>query len=131
MPERLRLKPLLGAAAPIAVLGLLLALPDRLPLDPVRLLRPPLELPALVLLIVAFPWRGVRAAATALLLLMAALKLADLGTRAAYLRPFNPVFDGDLIPAAWRRISGVAGWPQALGRWPARRSSASPPPRTC
>ena len=119
---------LLGAAAAIVVLGLLLALPDRLPVDPVRLLRLPLELP--------------RAGAAARRLSLArgarrgdgladadggASKLADLGTRAAYLRPFNPVLRRRARPcrlaARQRRGRMAAGARGGPGR--------SAPPWSC
>ncbi len=114
MAERRRLGALAGAAAAVAVLALPLLLPDRLPVDPAVFLRLPLELPAIILLLLAMPSRGMRAAVTAALAAMAVVKLADIGTRAAYLRPFNPVFDSDLVPAAWRLGSGAAGWQLAL-----------------
>ena len=43
-----------------------------------------------------------------------ALKLADIAAQLAYLRPFNPVLDLGLVPAAWNMLTGAAGPPLAL-----------------
>ena len=112
MPDARRL---LAATAAVALLFLLFLQPDAPgPFGLASLRRLPLELPAVVLLLLAFPSRALRAAITLALTLIAVLKLADLATRAAFVRPFNPVFDADLVPAAWRLSSGAVGWPLAL-----------------
>ncbi|MFT3974414.1 MAG: sulfatase [Amaricoccus sp.] len=79
--------------------------------------RVPLELPLLVLGLAACPPRlalPVRVGVTAVLVASIVLKLADLGTGAAFRRPFNPVLDAPLVPAAWRLASGALGWLMAL-----------------
>jgi hypothetical protein len=97
-----------GAAA-VVLIHLLLVLPDHpRALTPQALLLFPLELPALVILLVLAP-RPSRIAATALLAAMAAVKLADLAANAAYLRPFNPVLDLHLLPALWEMLRGALG----------------------
>ena len=103
-----------AAVAAVLVLHLLLVQPSHPgAFAPAALLRFPLELPLLVLLLLAFPSRPLRAAITLALIALAVLKLADLGTAIAFQRPFNPVLDGDLPAAAWRLSSGALGWPAA------------------
>lgn len=101
----------------VAVLWVLLALPDQPGvLTPAGLARFPLELPfaALALAACPRPWAGpLRAAITAFLTATLTLKLADLAAETAFLRPFNPVLDRDLVIAAWRLGSGAVGWPLA------------------
>ena len=113
---RPRLPVLLGAAAALALVAAVLVQPDRPgPLAPGALL--PLELPLILVLLVAAPPRlrgPLRALLTLLLAAMAVLKLADLGVQVAYGRPFNPMLDGELLPAAWRLGSGAVGTPLAL-----------------
>lgn len=46
--------------------------------------------------------------ATALAIVLL-LKLADLGTYAAFSRPFNPLFDGKLLLDGWTVLKGAAG----------------------
>ena len=100
MPEVRRALPVLAA---VLVLHLLLVLPPYPGgLAPASLFQFPLELPLAILLLLAFPGRPLRAALTLLLLAATVLKLADLGTEMAFRRPFNPVLDADLVPAAWR-----------------------------
>ena len=112
MPELRRALPVLAA---VLVLHLLLVLPPYPGgLAPAALFRLPLELPLAILLLLAFPGRPLRAALTILLLAATVLKLADLGTEMAFRRPFNPVLDADLVPAAWRLAAGTLGWPIAL-----------------
>ena len=112
MPDLRRALPVLAA---VLVLHLLLALPPYPGgLAPAALFRLPLELPLAILLLFAFPGRPLRAALTLLLLAATVLKLADLGTETAFRRPFNPVLDADLVPAAWRLAAGTLGWPIAL-----------------
>jgi hypothetical protein len=105
MPERW------SAAAAVLLLALLLLLPAS-PGPPVP--RLPLELPAIVLLLLAAPGRPARALVTLVLTTIIMLKLADLATEAALRRPFNPVLDGALLPAAWRLADGTLGRPLAL-----------------
>ena len=107
---------LLSALAALALVTAVLVQPDRPgPLAPLAFL--PLELPLLLVLLIAAPPRlrgPLRTLLTVLLTAMAVLKLADLGVQVAYLRPFNPMLDGELVPAAWRLGSGAVGTPIAL-----------------
>ena len=77
----------------------------------------PLELPAILLLMLALPQgrvaRIVRALLVAVLVLIAVVKLADFGTYTAFGRAFNPVLDLHLIDAAWRLGTGTLGTPVA------------------
>jgi len=112
MPEPRRV---LAAAAALLLLHLLLALPAQPgALGPAAFLRLPLELPLLLALVLAFPARPIRAAVSVLVLATLLVKLADLATEVAFRRPFNPVLDAGLVPAAWRLASGALGWPSAL-----------------
>ncbi len=98
-----------------AILYALLAAPN--PPDalrPAALLVFPLELPALLLLLLLFPGRVPRAGVTAALTAATALRLADIAAFTAYARPFNPAFDLGLVPASWRLLSGTVGVPAAL-----------------
>ncbi len=113
-----RLRWIVGALLALLILDLILALPA-LPvlLAPAALLRVPLELPAIVLLLVAVPRFVVlplRAVLTGALTVIGVLKLADIGAEIAYLRPFNPVLDQELVPAAWRLARGTFGLPGTL-----------------
>jgi hypothetical protein len=107
-----------GVLASVGLLGLLLLLPSRPDgFGPAALGAVPLELPALVLVLVAAPRRArpaVRGAVVVLLVATTVLKLADLATKAAFLRPFNPVLDRELPAAGLRLLAGSVGWPLAL-----------------
>ena len=74
----------------------------------------PLELPVILLALLALPARGAvtaafRALLVAALMVIAVLKLADYATFIAYNRGFNVVVDLHLIPAAWNLGSGSIG----------------------
>ncbi len=112
MSERSRL--LQAAAATLLLAGLLLLPARPAAVDLAAFARMPLELPLIVLLLLAAPGRALRAVVTVLLTLLTTLKLVDLATETAFLRPFNPVLDGDLIVAAWRLSEGALGRPLAL-----------------
>lgn len=76
----------------------------------------PLELPALLLLLVALPATGVptgavRGLVVAALVVIAVLKAADYASFVAYMRGFNPVTDLHLLPAAWNLGAGSIGAP--------------------
>jgi hypothetical protein len=107
-----------AVALAAALLYALLALPNQPGVvTPAGLRRFPLEFPALLLLLVAMPPRLVLPARVLLTVTLTAttlLKLADLATETAFLRPFNPVLDGDLVIAAWHLARGAAGLPLAL-----------------
>ena len=101
----------------LVVLLLTLLLPGKLKLlVPDTFLRLPLELPLLVLLFVCLPQRvqlAVRLLVVTLLGLIVLLRLADMGTRVAFERRFNPLLDIHLVHAGWNLASG------SLGRWQA------------
>jgi hypothetical protein len=117
MPEA-RARTLATLAAAVLLLFLLLIQPNHpAAATPGALLRFPLELPALVILLVLARgrWRtALRLAATAALVLMALVKLADIGAYVAYVRAFNPLLDLHLLPASWRLLSGATGAPLAV-----------------
>lgn len=105
---------ILSAVAAAAFLHLLLVLPE-LPaeLTPAALLALPLELPMILLLLLAMgdgrAGHTLRVAITLLLTSITLLKLADLAMRSALGRPFNPVADLPLIDASVRLIAGAIG----------------------
>ncbi len=92
----------------------ILLLPDRpeaLGLHLLRLL--PLELPLIVLGLVAFTGRTrdvLRILVVALLALMLIFKLASIGTRFGFDRPFNPLVDAAMIPVAFDTIAKGVGF---------------------
>ena len=99
----------------IALLHAILVMPSHpAGLVPARLLRPTWELPAILLALTLLPgpWpRGaVVAAATALMVLRA----ADLGTYAAFSRPFNPLLDLHLLVSGWSLLASSVGREQAV-----------------
>ncbi len=73
----------------------------------------PLELPALLALVLLLgkgrTGRLVRAALVGVLLLIAVLKLADLGTFIAFNRGFNLLVDLHLVAAGWELLKGSVG----------------------
>ncbi len=81
---------------------------------PAALLLFPLELPALLLAMIAMPARGaatrtLRILIVVLLVLLVVLKLADFAMFTAFGRPFNVVSDMVLLDAGWRLSSGTVG----------------------
>jgi hypothetical protein len=102
-------------AGATAVLYLVLVAPNHPAALSVWALRVfPLELPVIVLMLLALPARGLalRAVQTLLvtaLTLVTVLKLADFATFVAYNRGFNPLVDWHLVAAAWHFGSGSAG----------------------
>ena len=80
----------------------------------------PLELPAILLLMLAMPVAGVasralRGALVVALVTLVLVKLADFGTFTAFNRAFSPVLDLHLVDAAWRLGSGTIGTLPAAG----------------
>lgn len=74
--------------------------------------RLPVELPLAGLVILCLPWRLARVAALVLTLIVFAilfLKLADIGTQAAFQRPFNPYLDLKMLADGWNIFSGSVG----------------------
>lgn len=104
--------------AAVTILWLLLILPDHLKdFTSATVMQFPLELPILLLLLLVFQGRAVpplRLLITALITLMTVLKLADIVSRLAFTRGFNPALDMPLIAAAWRLTSGAVGGPLAF-----------------
>ena len=105
---------ILSAVAAAAFLHLLLVMPD-LPaeLTPAALVALPLELPVILLLLLAVgdgrAGRALRGGLTLVLTSITLLKLADLAMRSALGRPFNPVADLPLIDASVRLVAGAVG----------------------
>ncbi|NNU79450.1 sulfatase [Halovulum dunhuangense] len=78
----------------------------------------PLELPVMLLALIALPagarlTQGLRLLLVAVLMVIALAKLADYGTFIAFNRGFNAVVDYNLIHAAWVLGSGSIGTPLA------------------
>jgi hypothetical protein len=112
---RARLAQALGLAVAAGLLHLVLVQPNHpaaLTWAALRLF--PLELPALLAALVALPaaargTRAFRGAVALALTLLAALKLADLASHAAFARGVNPLVDWPLAVAGWRLASGAVG----------------------
>ena len=77
-----------------------------------------------ILLLLAFPGRADARRAHPFLIATTVLKLADLGTETAFRRPFNPVLDADLVPAAWRLTARLARLARRAGRRRSRSLAA-------
>nr|CAD6406411.1 sulfatase [Rhizobium sp. Q54] len=76
----------------------------------------PLELPAIALAALLLPRAGfaiLRPAVVSILILLLLLKLADLGTQAAFQRPFNPYLDLKIISDGWDLLSRSIGRTEA------------------
>lgn len=74
--------------------------------------RLPLEWPLLMLVLLVVPnalRRPVGLLSALLLLLILFLKLADIGTQAAFQRPFNPYLDVKMLADGWNLMSGTIG----------------------
>lgn len=97
----------------VVVTGTLLNLPDHPDaLKAEFFLRLPLEVPALavLLLLVGRRWQPLAAGLVTLLAaLILFLKLADIGTQAAFQRPFNPYLDGKMLVDGWNIAAGNLG----------------------
>lgn len=105
----------MSLAAALAILALVLVLPSHpADLTPAGMFgQLPAELPLLVPALAALPARGLRLAVTGMLWLMVVLKLADIAGQAAFLRPFDPILDRNLIGAGWTLLAGAIGLPRA------------------
>lgn len=107
------IRPFFGALIVTFVAWLAFTLPDHP--DAVALIafaRLPLEWPLLMLLLLVVPAALRRATAMVaglLLLLILFLKTADIGTQAAFQRPFNPYLDIKMMADGWNLISGTIG----------------------
>lgn len=74
--------------------------------------RLPLEWPLLMLLLILVPMalrRPVALVGGLLLLLILFLKMADIGTKSAFQRPFNPYLDAKMLADGWNLMSGTVG----------------------
>ena len=111
-----RPRALAAALAAVLLLHVVLILPAR-PEAPVAatVFRLPIELPIIVALLLLARGRVVRAAVTALALVVLVLKIADLGTFGAFGRPFNPALDLHLLAAGWSLLEASVGRAEALG----------------
>lgn len=103
-----------AACAGIATIWLLLLVPTRpADLDARYLMSLPLELPVIVLALLlplgGAARRPLRMSVVLLLIAGALSRLADLAAQAAFARPFNPVLDAGLVPAAIGLVSGSLG----------------------
>ena len=104
-----------GLAAALVLLHLVLIQPNHpqaLTWGALRLF--PLELPAILLAMVALPAAGwpsrlLRAGLAAALTVIAALKVADFAMFVSFNRGFNPVVDPHLAVAGWHLASGAVG----------------------
>ncbi|PQO22018.1 sulfatase [Rhodobacteraceae bacterium WD3A24] len=108
-----------GLVAATLALHLVLIQPNHpAAMTPGALLVFPLELPAIVLLLVALPPAGrstaaVRAGLVAAIMVIAVAKLADYASFVAFDRGFNAVVDGHLIHAGWTLARATFGLPLA------------------
>lgn len=115
--DRIRSSTLAGVAA-ITLILIALLLPDAVErITPFAFLRVPLEAALLVLLLALAGDRirpllaglaGLAIAATAI------LSIADMGARAAFARPFDPVLDWHILPSALHLLTGTLG---PVGAW--------------
>ncbi|ODS51455.1 MAG: sulfatase [Agrobacterium sp. SCN 61-19] len=107
------LEPYLGAVVATVIAWFAFTLPDRLDAITFQAFaRLPLEWPLLLLLLLAVPRRlrrpvGVLCGLVLLLILF--LKVADIGTREAFQRPFNPYLDIKMMADGWNLFSGTVG----------------------
>lgn len=84
--------------------------PDAVGID--AFARLPLELPLLGLALLLFRGLSARvlpALVTMFVFAILLLKLADLGTQAAFQRPFNPYLDARMLGDGWNLLSGAIG----------------------
>ena len=95
------------------VAGLDFTLPDRLDAITFQAFaRLPLEWALMMLLLLAVPRRLRRLIGLLcglVLLLILFLKTADIGTQAAFQRPFNPYLDVKMLADGWNLMSGTLG----------------------
>ena len=117
--RELRQKSAGASRLPLAILlftllaFVVLALPDTLEAITARaFLRLPIELPLMALAMLVLPVRWARRVAILLALLLCLvlfLKLADIGTQAAFQRSFNPYLDGKMLADGWNLVSRSVG----------------------
>lgn len=100
----------------LAIMVAILALPSNF--SEFSELRFPLEIVGIALLASVFTGIGfslLRWAVTLALAAMLFLKLADIGTGAAFQRPFNPYLDLKILTDGWNLLSGAIGLTEAVG----------------
>ncbi len=90
-----------------------------LPSDPAeltleRLARPTWELPAILLALALLRGVWMRGVVVGAAVLLTVLRAADLGTQAAFSRPFNPLLDLHLLVSGWALLASSVGRPQAV-----------------
>lgn len=104
---------LFGLVSFVLLAWLVLTLPGHPDaIGPEAFLRLPLEVPALafgLLLARGRAGRVLAALVTMVILVVLVLKLADLGTQAAFQRPFNPYLDARMLSDGWNLLSGAIG----------------------
>lgn len=104
---------LIGA---VLLLHLILVLPSHpAGLTLARLLQPTWELPLLLVALAILPAALLRGTVVLAAVLLAVLKIADLGTYLAFSRPFNPLLDLHLLVSGWALLASSVGHGQALG----------------
>jgi len=105
--------------AAFAIIFIILVLPDRLDdMDWPAFARLPLELPVIVLALVAFTGRLrglLRGIVVAVLSLMLIFKLANIAAYFGFARPFNPLVDALMVPTVLDTLSKGAGMAAAVG----------------
>lgn len=107
------LRPIIGVLVVTVIAWIAFTLPDHPDAISVSAFaRLPLEWPLMVLLLLVVPsgFRRTLAMVCGLLLLaILSLKLADIGTQAAFQRPFNPYLDVKMLADGWNLMSGTVG----------------------
>ncbi len=118
LKQRSAIRPYAGALIVTLIAWLAFSLPDHpdaIGIDAFASL--PLEWPLLMLLLLLVPTVLRKPAALAgglLLLLILFLKIADIGTKSAFQRPFNPYLDAKMLADGWNLMSGTVGTLAAL-----------------
>ncbi|WP_164870939.1 LTA synthase family protein [Mesobaculum littorinae] len=106
---------LLRIALALAILQLVIVLPSHpAGLTIGRFLRPTWELPVLLAAVALVPLRGLRGVVIVLALGLIALRVSNLGTYAAFSRPFNPLLDMHMLVSGWGLLSSSVGRGEAL-----------------
>lgn len=112
------IRPYLGVVIVSVIAWLAFTLPDHpAAIGWSAFARLPLEWPLLILLLLVVPrvLRKPTAVLGGLLLLtILFLKIADIGTKSAFERPFNPYLDGKMLADGWNLMSGTVGTLAAL-----------------
>ncbi len=112
------IRPYLGVVIVSVIAWLAFTLPDHpAAIGWSAFARLPLEGPLLILLLLVVPrvLRKATAVLSGLLLLtILFLKIADIGTKSAFERPFNPYLDAKMLADGWNLMSGTVGTLAAL-----------------